>query len=49
MAVIFTCNKCMRRSCQLYEPGRRNHCQALVEVYEDDNKCPFYKKKEKTK
>lgn len=49
MAVIFTCNKCMRRSCQFYETGRRNHCQALSEVYEDDNKCPFYKKKENTK
>ena len=34
---------CNRTACKFYEPGRRNHCMALREVYLNDKECQFFK------
>lgn len=37
--------KCERENCFGYNRRYRNNCSPLVETYEDDYECPFFKTK----
>ena len=45
MMSVFVCKKCSRRSCKMYSTGKKNNCIGLIEVYDNDSDCPFYKKR----